>query len=140
MSARLRPPADARQRRHFGAAHRNRVDRLLDAEISWSPDGSTELAMTREFLVPEDAGVYMVHDLRGVLYVGLSRNLRQRFVQHDRLRRNRLLNLAMDRPVGVISFSWRLVGDRRTRVALERDLIAALQPVCNRQLLGIPLS
>ena len=96
--------------------------------------------MTREFLVPEDAGVYMVHDLRGVLYVGLSRNVRQRFVQHDRLRRNRLLNLAMDRPVGVISFSWRLVGDRETRVALERHLIAALQPVCNRQLLGIPLS
>jgi predicted GIY-YIG superfamily endonuclease len=118
---------------------RERAERLLSREISWSPDGSAELVIAREFLVPDDAGVYLIHDLRGVLYVGQSRHLRQRFVQHDRLRRNRLLRLAMSRPVGVMKFSWRLVADEDARSAFERELIAVLQPVCNRQLLNTPL-
>ena len=119
---------------------RERIARLLNREISWSPDGSVELVLTREFLVPADAGVYLIHDLRGVLYVGQSRNLRQRFIQHDRLRRNRLLRLAMNRPVGVLKFSWRLVADENQRSAFERELIAVLQPVCNRQLLDTPFA
>ncbi len=120
-------------------ARRERVERLLSREISWSPDGYAELVVAREFMVPDDAGVYLIHDLRGVLYVGQSRHLRQRFVQHDRLRRNRLLRLAMSRPVGVMKFSWRLVADEAERSAFERELIAVLQPVCNRQLLDTPL-
>ena len=120
-------------------SHQERAARLLQTEISWSPDGSVEMVLTREFMIPEDEGVYLIHDLRGVLYVGLSRNLRQRFIQHDRLRRNRLLRLAMNRPVGVMKFSWRLVADDNERAELERQLIAILQPVCNRQLLNIPL-
>ena len=120
-------------------ARRERAERLLTREISWSPDGTVELVLTREFLVPDDAGVYLVHDLRGVLYVGQSRQLRRRFVQHDRLRRNRLLHLAMSRPVGVMHFSWRLVADEDDRSAFERELVGILQPVCNRQLLDTPL-
>jgi predicted GIY-YIG superfamily endonuclease len=116
-----------------------RSSRLLQSDISWSPDGSVEMVLTREFMIPQNEGVYLIHDLRGVLYVGLSRNLRQRFIQHDRLRRNRLLRLAMNRPVGVMKFSWRLVADDDERAELERRLIAILQPVCNRQLLNTPL-
>lgn len=120
-------------------ARRSRAERLLTSEISWSPDGSVEMVLAREFMVPDDAGVYLIHDLRGGLYVGQSRKLRQRFVQHDRLRRNRLLSLAMNRPVGVMRFSWRLVANEAERSAFERELIAVLQPVCNRQLLDTPL-
>lgn len=120
-------------------ARRDRTERLLMREISWSPDGTVELVLTREFMVPDDAGVYLIHDLRGVLYVGQSRKLRQRFAQHDRLRRNRLLHLAMSRPVGIMRFSWRLVADEEERSAFERELVATLQPVCNRQLLNTPL-
>jgi predicted GIY-YIG superfamily endonuclease len=120
-------------------ARRDRAERLLTREISWSPDGAVELVLTREFMVPDDAGVYLIHDLRGVLYVGQSRKLRQRFAQHDRLRRNRLLHLAMSRPVGIMRFSWRLVADEEERSAFERELVATLQPVCNRQLLDTPL-
>ena len=122
-----------------GAWRDERAVRLLTGEISWSPDGSVEMVLTREFMVPDDAGVYLIHDLRGVLYVGQSRKLKQRFAQHDRLRRNRLLRLAMSRPVGVMRFSWRLVDDEEERSAFERELIAILQPVCNRQLLDTPL-
>ncbi|WP_445206905.1 GIY-YIG nuclease family protein [Aminobacter sp. Piv2-1] len=121
------------------SVRRDRVERLLAREISWSPDGSIELVLAREFVVPDDPGVYLIHDLRGVLYVGQSRHLRQRFVQHDRLRRNRLLRLAISRPVGIMKFSWRLVADEEERAVFERELIAILQPVCNRQLLDTPL-
>ncbi|SFP79855.1 GIY-YIG nuclease family protein [Sphingomonas rubra] len=121
-------------------ARRDRAERLLTREISWSPDGTVELVLTREFMVPDDAGVYLIHDLRGILYVGQSRKLRQRFAQHDRLRRNRLLHLAMSRPVGIMRFSWRLVADEEERSAFERELVATLQPVCNRQLLDTPLT
>lgn len=116
-----------------------RADRLLTQDISWSPDGTVELVLTREFMVPDDAGVYLIHDLRGVLYVGQSRKLRQRFAQHDRLRRNRLLHLVMNRPVGITRFSWRLVADEEERCVFERELVSTLQPVCNRQLLDTPL-
>lgn len=116
-----------------------RADRLLAQEISWSPDGTVELVLTREFIVPDNAGVYLIHDLRGVLYVGQSRKLRQRFAQHDRLRRNRLLHLAMSRPIGIMRFTWRLIAEGEERSAFERELVAILQPVCNRQLLDTPL-
>ncbi|MDF2381837.1 GIY-YIG nuclease family protein [Nostoc ellipsosporum NOK] len=134
------PQLKAKDRREvIESVRRDRAERLLSREISWSPDGSVELVLTREFVVPDDAGVYLIHDLRGVLYVGQSRHLRQRFVQHDRLRRNRLLRLAMSRPVGVMKFSWRLVADEDERSTFERELIAILQPICNRQLIDTPL-
>jgi len=128
------------RRKIFETMRRDRMERLLGAEILWSPDGSVELLLTRDFLVPDDAGVYLIHDLRGVLYVGQSRRMRQRFIQHDRLRRNRLLRLAMSRPVGVMKFSWRLVSDEDERTAFERELISILQPICNQQLLDKPLA
>lgn len=134
-----RKPNEIDLQKAIEVARRDRSERLLTREISWSPDGTVELVLTSEFMVPDDAGVYLIHDLRGVLYVGQSRKLRQRFVQHDRLRRNRLLHLAMSRPVGIMRFSWRLVTDEEERSAFERELIASLQPVCNRQLLDTPL-
>jgi predicted GIY-YIG superfamily endonuclease len=134
-----RKPNEIDLQKAIQVARRDRAERLLTREISWSPDGTVELVLTSEFMVPDDAGVYLIHDLRGVLYVGQSRKLRQRFVQHDRLRRNRLLHLAMSRPVGIMRFSWRLVADEEERSAFERELIASLQPVCNRQLLDTPL-
>ena len=134
-----RKPKEIDLQKAIQVARRDRAERLLTREISWSPDGTVELVLTSEFMVPDDAGVYLIHDLRGVLYVGQTRKLRQRFVQHDRLRRNRLLHLAMSRPVGIMRFSWRLVADEEERSAFERELIASLQPVCNRQLLDTPL-
>lgn len=134
-----RQPKQDELQKAVEVARRDRAARLLTREISWSPDGTVELVLTREFMVPNDAGVYLIHDLRGVLYVGQSRKLRQRFAQHDRLRRNRLLHLAMSRPVGVMRFSWRLVAEEEERSALEREFVATLQPVCNRQLLDTPL-
>lgn len=137
MSMALQEPVERREMVEM--LRRERAERILAPELSWSPDGSIELVLSRDFMVPDDAGVYLIHDLRGVLYVGQSRQLRARFGQHDRLRRNRLLRLAMSHPVGVMKFSWRLVASEEERSTFERELIAILQPVCNRQLLNTPM-
>jgi len=119
---------------------RDRAVRLLEDVPHLTFDGAVDLTITREFLVPEQAGVYLMHDLRGVLYVGRTQNLRRRFAQHERLRRNSLLRLAMSRPVGCLTFSWILVAAGEPSAALERRLIARFQPVCNRLLLDTPLA
>jgi excinuclease UvrABC nuclease subunit len=83
-------------------------------------------------LVPRRPGVYLLHDLRGVLYVGSTRNLYRRFHQHYWLTANDLIALAMRQPFGELTFSWFLVADDTQRAALERVLIGWLQPPCNR--------
>src|SRR5215470_12662107 len=57
--------------------------------------------------IPKEPGVYLIHDLRGVLYVGRTRNLLQRFEQHYHTTHSRLLAQAIARPVGLTWFSWR---------------------------------
>src|SRR5262245_13955745 len=96
------------------------------------PSGSAVFRHTRQMLVPQRAGVYLLHDLRGVLYVGSTSNLYRRFDQHYWLTKNDLIELAMRQPFGQLTFSWFLVADDDRRAALERLLIGWLQPPCNR--------
>ncbi len=81
--------------------------------------------------VPHDAGVYLIHDLRGVLYVGQASDLRRRFDQHMEMSHNSKLVKALARPVGDLRFAWIL--DERPS-ALEQSLIRAFQPLCNDRL------
>jgi excinuclease UvrABC nuclease subunit len=85
-------------------------------------------------LVPRRPGVYLPHDLRGALYIGSTGNLYRRFHQHYWLTANNLIELAMRRPFGELTFSWFLVADGSQRAVLERLLIGWLQPPCNRVL------
>lgn len=94
--------------------------------------GSATFRHTRHMLVPRRAGVYLLHDLRGVLYVGSTRNLYRRFHQHYWLTANDLIEQAMRHPFGELTFSWFLVTEDGQRTALERLLIGWLQPPCNR--------
>lgn len=93
--------------------------------------GSTGFRQGREVYVPSKGGVYFIHDLRGILYIGKTVDLRRRFAQHYWDRENPFLALAMEHPVGDVTFSWTLTPspDRDT---LEAHLIAAYQPPCNR--------
>lgn len=81
--------------------------------------------------VPPSEGVYLFHDLRGVLYVGRSTNLRRRFVQHLELDQNPWLTVALSSPVLEMRFSWILVASGQSE-PLERDLIHTFRPPCNR--------
>ena len=104
----------------------------LDVELS----GTTAFRHTRHIYVPKKGGVYLIHDLRGVLYVGRTRNLYRRFDEHYWFTGNELLALAMRQSFGEIAFSWITANDERERIDLESRLIVWLRPACNRLLTG----
>lgn len=81
--------------------------------------------------VPAGEGVYFLHDLRGVLYVGRSDELRRRYYDHLESEANELLRQALRWPSGGVQFSW--VTTKNSR-ALEKMLISDFQPPCNRVL------
>ncbi len=88
--------------------------------------------------IPPCEGVYLFHDLRGVLYVGRSANLRRRFVQHLEHGQNPWLGMALSSPVVEMCFSWLRVVPGESS-SLERSLIRMFRPPCNRTpLLGRP--
>ncbi len=101
-----------------------------------------EVAWGRAFAigVPLGPGVYMIFDLRGVLYVGKTRALRRRFEEHYRESHNPALRLALKNSFGATRFTWIKVEipDQATKdeAALlldevEQSLIASLRPLCN---------
>lgn len=135
MSKKPRASAVSRTPHDF---HRSRAARLLTGPFDLALDGTVSFTHTREWLVPEQMGVYLIHDLRGVLYVGRTNDLRRRFAEHYWVCGNQLLRLALRSPVGVLMFSWSQHPDEITCAAAERRLIARFQPVCNRLLLDFP--
>lgn len=104
----------------------------LDLNIRIDLDGTVPFRRTSDLRVPSGGGVYLLHDLRGVLYVGLSGDLRRRFLEHERQPANPLVAVARSSPVGPLSFSWIAVRDALRRSAVEAELIGALDPPCNR--------
>ncbi len=93
--------------------------------------GPIPLRRVRGFLIPDEPGVYLIHDLRGVLYAGRSICLRRRFGEHCEARGNELIGLAQRSVFGLLAFSWVIVPDRQRRAQLEHEFIAWLQPPCN---------
>jgi predicted GIY-YIG superfamily endonuclease len=116
--------------------HRRRAVRLLEGPFDLTLDGSVQFTHTREWLVPEQIGIYFIHDLRGVLYIGKTADLRRRFAEHYWICGNELLRLAMRSPVGALLFSWQQSPDEVSCADAERSLISRFQPVCNRLLLN----
>jgi excinuclease UvrABC nuclease subunit len=96
------------------------------------PQSSVAFRHTRTLLIPDRPGVYLIHDLRGVLYVGKTRNLRRRFLEHYWLSDNELLRLALRQSFGAVQFSWWAIEGGVERARLEARLIAWLRPPCNR--------
>lgn len=101
--------------------------------------GAVPLRRVRGFLIPDEPGVYLIHDLRGILYVGRSICLRRRFAEHCEARGNELIGLAQRSVFGLLAFSWVIVPDRRSRAQLEHEFIAWLQPPCNSAVPSKPL-
>lgn len=97
----------------------------LNGTVAYSQGGSLS--------VPARPGVYLIHDLRGVLYIGRTTNLHQRYFQHYWGSHNKQVTAVLRRPVGRLEFSW-IASDIDEQVELERDLIRKIQPLCNRLL------
>lgn len=104
---------------------------LLDVPYL-TPQGSIPFRFTRTLLVPDRAGVYLIHDLRGALYVGKTTDLRRRFCEHYWLTENELLRMALRQRFGVVQFSWWTIEADPERAGLEAGLVAWLRPPCNR--------
>jgi excinuclease UvrABC nuclease subunit len=97
----------------------------LDGTVSYTAGGSLS--------VPQRPGVYLIHDLRGVLYVGRTANLHTRYFQHYWDSHNSKVTAVLRKPMGRLEFSW-INSDLGEQAQLERELIRAIQPVCNRLL------
>jgi excinuclease UvrABC nuclease subunit len=82
--------------------------------------------------VPRLPGVYLMHDLRGVLYVGRADDLRRRYEEHLEASHNPDVRRALQNYLGVLHFSWVLVAAPE-QLELERSLIRTLRPLCNVQ-------
>jgi predicted GIY-YIG superfamily endonuclease len=93
-------------------------------------DGTVPFRPSHSFDLPRTGGVYLIHDLRGCLYIGRSDNLRERFDIHQEHSHNRRLRYALRHPVGRIDFAWILVRGEEQK-ELERRLIRELDPLCN---------
>ena len=105
---------------------------LLTPPVEITLAGPVPLARRQAFLIPEDPGVYVIHDLRGILYAGRTSQLRRRFGEHCEARGNDLIALAQRHPFGVIAFSWAVEPEQSRRAQLERALVQWLRPICNR--------
>ena len=104
------------------------LHRAVDVELN----GSTAFRHTRHIYIPKKGGVYLIHDLRGVLYVGRTCNLYRRFNEHYWSADNERLSLVLRQPFGELRFSWAIVENKGERADLETRLIAWLRPTCNR--------
>ncbi|MBO6528041.1 GIY-YIG nuclease family protein [Erythrobacter sp.] len=109
-----------------------RREAFLSVPGNLDVDGSVMFRALQARLVPEVCGVYLVHDLRGVLYVGRSVDLQRRFEEHRLQKANPFLALALGSPFGDMRFSWIATPDEAEADRLERELISWLQPACNR--------
>jgi predicted GIY-YIG superfamily endonuclease len=125
-------------RRGRASSPQQRIERLsLNIEIT--PDGTVPFRRTSDVFIPAEPGVYIIHDLRGALYVGRSVSLLRRFEEHEDQPSNPLISLAKRAPVGPIMFSWIILHDHKRRQAVEAELVSALDPPCNRCIPNKPI-
>lgn len=129
-------PSPGERQASLASTREKRSARLLRRPPDIDLAGPVPLQRIRGFVVPDDPGVYLIHDLRGVLYAGRSICLRRRFTEHCEARGNELIALAQRSVFGRLTFSWTFVPDARRRAQLERELICWLRPPCNRALSG----
>jgi GIY-YIG catalytic domain len=90
-------------------------------------DGTVAYLEGWALLVPPESGVYFIHDLRGFLYIGRTRNLNLRYRQHYWASHNAALVAALKAPIGRVSFSW-ITCEADLANRLERTYVHAFQP------------
>lgn len=80
--------------------------------------------------VPEETGVYYLHDADGkVIYIGKSNNMADRIIQHFR---NQDTAKALDMKSKITSVSFEITGSELLALLLESDEIKKHKPLYNR--------
>lgn len=116
------------------------LDCLSKAKFKDYPDSAEFKKNTLTFsssqaiYAPTTTGVYFIHDLRGILYIGLTNNFRERLKQHTWLRKNKnLLNLSKNF-FGSLKFSWVEFSSYKEAKKSEKKWIKVFNPICNETL------
>jgi predicted GIY-YIG superfamily endonuclease len=109
-----------------------RRKKLLNLNIHLDLSHKIPYSYGWELKVPAAGGVYFIGDLRGILYVGLTNNLRRWYDEHDPERDNPLLKRALNQPLGEAFFCWVHEPELKKQRELERQLVQNLMPICNR--------
>tara|TARA_B100001057_G_scaffold468782_1_gene528334 strand:- start:497 stop:901 length:405 start_codon:yes stop_codon:yes gene_type:complete len=94
-------------------------------------DNSIVYKISSAFLLPKHPGVYFIHDFRGVLYIGESKNLRNRFLQHFYREENLSLKEMISNPCGEIRFFWFKVSNKFKSIKIQKDWIRIFKPEGN---------
>ena len=94
-------------------------------------DGSVSYNIFNAFVLPKTAGVYFIHDFRGVLYVGESLNIKNRFIQHHTNEENSSLSSLVETPFGELKFSWVKTKSKSKAVKIQKEWIRFLDPKTN---------
>ena len=82
--------------------------------------------------MPEYIGVYFIHDMRGFLYIGETKNLRDRFLQHLQREENQHLKKIIKNPFGDLSFYWIKTNTKLEALKLQKYWIRSLKPFTNK--------
>jgi len=109
-------------RKHFDNLITDPPKLEIDSEIDFNSD--------QIYFVPKKPGIYLVYDIRGVLYIGKTNDLRRRCNEHYHGHNNRLLSLAIASPVGNLVFAWRQL-HVSAQSEVEKNLIRDFNPPCN---------
>ncbi|WP_368263732.1 GIY-YIG nuclease family protein [Clostridium paraputrificum] len=99
-------------------------------DIKLRLENTVEFTMADEILVPREPGIYFIHDLRGVIYVGRTENLLQRYRQHLYLEKNNKLKDYYRNPIDKMKFSW-IYSKYPEQIELEKKYIRYFKPYCN---------
>ncbi|HLO89858.1 MAG: exonuclease domain-containing protein [Chloroflexota bacterium] len=105
------------------------LKRLLDTDEGYVGNQVQEIP---EILknVPEDTGVYYLHDENGnIIYVGKSNNMYERIMQHFR---NQDTSKALEMKNRIATVSYEVTGSELIALLLESDEIKKLRPPYNR--------
>ena len=109
------------------------TDLVFEDFNSFKPkfDGKVNYNILNAFLVPKSSGVYFIYDFRGVLYIGESKNLKNRFLQHQSKEENKFLASLIETPFGNLKFSWVKTKNKTKAVKLQKEWIRFLDPKTN---------
>jgi DNA polymerase-3 subunit epsilon len=105
---------------------------LLFEQIRNNSNREVHFNFDRKILdkLPEEPGVYYFHDDGGkIIYVGKSKNIRQRVMSHLY---NNAGRKAMEMKEKIADISWEHTGSELIALLLESDEIKKLMPVYNR--------
>ena len=94
-------------------------------------DGSIGFSIFEKIYSPKTSGVYFVHDLRGILYIGKAKNIYSRFTQHAWIRKNKALLKLSQNPFGKLKFSWVNTKNEEVADKFEKKWIRTFKPICN---------